>query len=133
MSGKMMWIELSWAYYTYTMYVCVFVYLYSFRNVITYSPCIVCVWILWWFWILCSWEQMTKWISLRNIISEDVGIQCSDMMWHWDMNFYIIFIMFWRCYFMFFRCLTCFSFVEKKFDGLVLDRKYVLYPYLISF
>ncbi|XP_014626235.1 uncharacterized protein [Glycine max] len=29
---------------------------------------------------LCSWEQMVKWIVLRNLVLEDAGTQCSDRM-----------------------------------------------------
>ena len=54
------------------------------RNVITHSPCIVCVWILWW-----SRTQMIRWIMLRNLVLKDVGTQCSNRMWHWNMCFYI--------------------------------------------
>ena len=90
MSDKMIWIVLSWACYTYTIYiyiyicvcvcVCVFAYLYLFRNVITHSSCVVCVWILWWSQILCLWEQMTRRITLRNLVLENVETQCSNMM-----------------------------------------------------
>ena len=58
------------------------------RNVITHSPCVVCVWILWWSWTLCSGEQMTRWIALRNHVLKDVGTQRSDRMWHWGIGFY---------------------------------------------
>ena len=63
------------------------------RNVITHSPCVACVWILWWSWTLCSGEQMTRWTALRNIVLKDVGTQCSDRMWHWGIRFYINFMM----------------------------------------
>ena len=59
------------------------------RNVITHSPCVVCVWILWWSWTLCSGEQMIRWIALRNIMLKDVETQRSDRMWQWDISFYI--------------------------------------------
>jgi len=57
------------------------------RNVITHSPYSICVWILWWSWTLCLWEQMIKWMTMKNL--EDARIQCFDRMWHWDINFYI--------------------------------------------
>ena len=63
------------------------------RNVITHSLCVVCVWILWWSWTLCSEEQMTRWTALRNIVLKDVGTQRSDKMWHWDISFYVNFMM----------------------------------------
>ena len=59
------------------------------RNVITHSRFIVCVWILWWSWTLCSGEQMTRWTALRNIVLKDVETQRSDRMWHWGIGFYI--------------------------------------------
>ena len=59
------------------------------RNVITHSLCVVCVWILWWSWTLCSGEQMIRWIALRNLVLKDVKTQCSDRMWHWCIGFYI--------------------------------------------
>ena len=59
------------------------------RNVITHSPCVVCVWILWWSWILCLREQMIGWIALRNLVLKGIGTQCSDRMWLWDISFYI--------------------------------------------
>ena len=58
------------------------------RNVITHFPCVVCVWILWWSWTLCSGEQMTRWIALRNHVLKDVETQRSDRMWHWGIGFY---------------------------------------------
>ena len=58
------------------------------RNVITHSQFAVCVWILWWSWTLCSGEQMTRWIALRNHVLKDVGTQRSDRMWHWGIGFY---------------------------------------------
>ena len=58
------------------------------RNVITHSPRVICVWILWWSWTLCSGEQMTRWIALRNHVLKDVGTQRSDRMWHWGIGFY---------------------------------------------
>ena len=67
MSGKMMQIVLSWVCYTYVcVCVCDFGYLYLFENVITHSLCVVCVWIPWWSRTLCSWENMTRWIALKN-------------------------------------------------------------------
>ena len=59
------------------------------RNVITHSPCVICVWILWWSWILCLREQMIGWIALRNLVLKGIGTQCSDRMWLWDISFYI--------------------------------------------
>ena len=61
----------------------------------------VCVW---WFRTLCSWEQMAKLMNLKNLVLENARTQCSDRMWHWNMGFYIICIMFWTCYFMLFLC-----------------------------
>ena len=61
-----------------------------FRNVITHSPCVVCVWILWWSRILCSREQMARWIPLMNLVLKDTGTQCSDIMWHWGMGLILI-------------------------------------------
>ena len=58
------------------------------RNVITHSPCVVCVRILWWSWTLYSGEHMTRWIALRNHVLKDIGTQRSDRMWHWDIGFY---------------------------------------------
>ena len=68
------------------------------RNVITHSLCVVCVWILWWSWTLCSGEQMTRWSALRNLMLKDVGTQCSDRMWQCGISFYIIAFT-WSCYF----------------------------------
>jgi len=59
------------------------------RNVITRSLYVVCVWILWWSWTLCSGEQMTRWIDLRNLVLKDVETQHFDRMWHWGIEFYI--------------------------------------------
>ena len=58
------------------------------RNVMTHSPCVVCVWILWWSWTLCFGEQMTRWIALRNHVLKDVETQHSDRMWYWGIGFY---------------------------------------------
>ena len=71
--------------------ICIFSCLVSLlvRNVITHSPCVVRVWILWWSWTLCSGEQMTRWTALRNIVLKDVETQRSDRMWHWGIRFYI--------------------------------------------
>ena len=41
------------------------------RNVITHFPCAICIWILWWFRILCSWEQMVRWMTMKNLMLED--------------------------------------------------------------
>ena len=41
-------------------YLYAFVYLYSWRNVMTHFSCVVYAWILWWSWTLCLWEQMTR-------------------------------------------------------------------------
>ena len=83
------------------------------RNVITHSLCVVCVWILWWSRALCLWEQMIRWMILESLMLEAAGTQCSNRMWHWDMDFCNICIMFWTCYFMLFRSLTCFLFKKK--------------------
>ena len=58
------------------------------RNVITHSLCVVCVWILWWSWTLCSGEQMNRWMTMKNLMLEDTGTQRSDRMWHWGVGFY---------------------------------------------
>ena len=92
LSVEMIQIVLSWACYTYIMCVC---YLYMFRNVITHSLCVVCVWILWWSRTLCSWEQRTRWIALRNLVLEDTRTQYSNRMWHRDMSFCFNCMMFW--------------------------------------
>ena len=77
MSGKMMWTVLSWACNT-ILDICDFVYLYLFRNMITHSMCVVCVWILWWSRTLCLWEQMITWMNLKNLVLKEVETQCSD-------------------------------------------------------
>ena len=89
------WCELcpSWAllylYCCYNYIIVIFisylytsVYLYSLKNVMTHSLCIICIWILWWSRTLCSWEQMTKWMTLKNLVQEDAGTQFYDRMWH---------------------------------------------------
>ena len=86
-SGGITWITCKF----YLIYmICIFSCFVSLlvRNVITHSPCVVCVWILWWSWTLCSGEQMTRWIALRNHVLKDVGTQRSDRMWHWGIGFY---------------------------------------------
>lgn len=99
MSGKMIWIVLRWTCYTYIIYICAFVYLYLFRSVIIHFLCVVCIWILWWFQTLCSWEQMTRWMTLNNLVLEDVETQCYDRIWHWNMDFCFNYMIFWICYF----------------------------------
>ena len=70
-----------------TLYICAFIYLYLFRNVITHSSCVVCNWILWWSRTLCSWEQMVRCIAMENLMLENDGTQCSSRIWHWGMSF----------------------------------------------
>ena len=96
------------------IYIYAFVYVYLFRNVITYSLCIVCVWILWWFWTLCLWEHMIEWMTLKNFMLDKTRTQWCDGMWNWNMSLYIICIISWTCYFMLFCCLTCFLFGKIK-------------------
>ena len=69
------------------------------RNVITHSPCVVCVWILWWSWTLYSWEQMIRWMTMKNLMLEDMRTQCFDRMWHWGIGFYINCIKSWTTLF----------------------------------
>ena len=88
MNGKMMWIVLSSAYYTYIVCVYVFIYIYLFRNMVTHSLCVACVWIVWWSQTLCSWEQMVRWMTLKNLVLENTKTQCSNRMWHWGISFY---------------------------------------------
>ena len=76
-------------YFDYILFIC-FV---NFFCVITYSLCAICVWILWWSQTLCSWEQMTRWMTLKNLVLGDVRTQCSDRMWHWGWVFYFNCIM----------------------------------------
>jgi len=83
----------------FTSYMYAFVYLYSLRNVMTHSVCVVCVWILWWSWTMGSWEQMARWITLRNLVLEDAETQCSNRMWHWSKGFCFHFILFQTSYF----------------------------------
>ena len=73
---------LSKFYFVYM--ICISSYLASLlvRNVIIHSLCVVCVWILWWSWTLCSGKPMARWSALRNLVLKDIGIQCSDRMWH---------------------------------------------------
>ena len=78
----------------YLYYICVFIYLYLFTNVITHSLCFVCVWILSGSQSLCSWEQITRWITLKNLVLGDVRTQCSNRMWHWSMSLCFNCIMF---------------------------------------
>ena len=85
--------------YLHSMHICAFIYLYLFRNAITHSLCVVYVWILWWSRTLCSWEQMARWIALRNLVLEDAKTQCYDKIWHWGMSFYFNCMMFCICYF----------------------------------
>ena len=58
-------------------------------NVITHSLRVVCVWILWWSQTLYSWEQIVRWMTMENLMLEDVGTQSFDRMWHWSICFYI--------------------------------------------
>ena len=85
---------ISFIWYVYLCYFSLLV-----RNVITHSLCVVCVWILWWSWTLYSWEQMVRWMVMKNFMLEDAGTQCSDRMWHWDMGFCINCMKFWTCSF----------------------------------
>jgi len=59
------------------------------RNMIIQSPRAICVWILWWSQPLCSWEQMVRWMTIKNLMLEDWGTQCYDRMWHCGICFYI--------------------------------------------
>ena len=59
------------------------------RNVMTHSPCVICVWILWWSWTLCLWEQIVRWMVMENLMLKDAGTQCSNRMWYWGIGFYI--------------------------------------------
>ena len=45
-------------YFVYIIFIptCYLFFSQLVRNVITHSPCVVCVWILWWSRTLCSWE-----------------------------------------------------------------------------
>ena len=84
------WCELclSKFYFVYMISIptCCFVFSLLVRNVITHNLCAICVWILWWSQTLCSWEQMIRWITMKNLMLEDMGTQCSDRMWHWDIG-----------------------------------------------
>ena len=89
-SWKMNCIKLHYVINTSIIYFdYVFVYLYFFRNVITNSLCAIYVWILWWSRTLCTWEQMTRWMTLKNLVLKNIVIQYSDRMWHWSIGFYI--------------------------------------------
>ena len=68
------------------------------RNMIAHSLCAICIWILWWSWTLCSWEQMTRWMTLKNFVLEDVETLCSNRMWHWGR----VFVLIAWCYFILF-------------------------------
>ena len=84
------YIKLSYVINVFIIYFdYVFVYLYFFRNVITNSLCAIYVWILWWSRTLCTWEQMTRWMTLKNLVLKNIVIQYSDRMWHWSIGFYI--------------------------------------------
>ena len=137
MSGKMIQIVLSWACYTYIIYVYVCVRV-CFRIALLGWECdnsllVYCLRLdLVIISNLCSWEQMVRWITLKNLVLEGAWTQHSDTMWHWDMGFYIISIMFWICYFMLFQCLTCFPCV-KKIGRPCFRSKMFSYPYLINF
>ena len=89
LNDKVVELRVSKFYLVYM--ICIFSCLVSLlvRNVITHSPCVICVWILWWSWTLCSGEQTTRWIALMNIMLKDVERQRSDRMWQWDISFYI--------------------------------------------
>ena len=105
---------------------CVFVYLYLSRNVITHFLCIVCVWILWWSQTLCSWEQMTRWIALSNLVLEDVRAQFSNKMWYWDIGFYIIYFKEPRAGLLYVISLLNFLLQKKKIDNLVLGQRFFI-------
>ena len=87
-SGGITWVRFK-LYLIYT--ICISSCLVSLlvRNVIIYSLCVVCIWILWSSWTLCSGKRMTRWIALKNLVLKDVGTQFSDMIWHWCIGFYI--------------------------------------------
>ena len=89
--GKITWIMLKWIVFCYIIFIpiCRLIFSLLVRNVITHSLCVVCVWILWWSWTLCSGKQMTRWISLRNLVLKDIKTQCSDRMWHEGISCYI--------------------------------------------
>ena len=107
-------INISIIYFNYVLFIC-FV---NFFCVITYSLCAICVWILWWSQTLCSWEQMTRWMTLKNVVQEAVGTQCFDRMWHWGWVFYFNCIMLF--YFILLHWFNKTFFVN--FDGLVLSQ-----------
>ena len=60
------------------------------RNLITHSLCVFCVWIMWWSRTLCSWEHMTRWIVLRNLMLKtlwhNVLIRCDIGTWTFILN-----------------------------------------------
>ena len=116
----------------------VFVYLYSFRNVITHTLCVICVWILWWSQTLCLWEQMTRWMTLKNLVLDEVVTQCSDRMWHWRW----IFILIAWCYFILFyltdltkknlKILTALFWIEYVFNKsclVIVKWMWTFYPH----
>ena len=91
---KLIWININFDVINiFIMYFNLLMYLFIrilVRNVIVHSLCIVCIWILWWSQTLCSWEQMIRWMTLKNLVLEDVGTQYSDRMWPWGWVFTLI-------------------------------------------
>jgi len=106
-------INISIIYFDYVLFICFVIFF-----VITHSLCAICVWILWWSRTLCSWEQMTRWITLKNLVLKDVGTQCSNRMWHWECVFTLIA---WH-YFILFYLTDLIKHFFVNFDGLVLSR-----------
>ena len=49
------------------------IYLYSLRNMMTHSSCVIYVSILWWSRTSYSWKHMARWIALRNPMLKDTG------------------------------------------------------------
>ena len=86
-------IDISIIYIDFVLFICFVIFL-----VITHSLYAICVWIMWWSRILCSWEQMTRWTTLKNLVPENVGTQRSDKMCHWGW----VFILISWCYFILF-------------------------------
>jgi len=108
-------INISIIYFDYVLFICFVIFF-----VITHSLCAICVWILWWYRTLCLWEQMIRWMTLKNLMPEDVDIQCSDRIWHWGWFFTLIA---W-CYFILFYLTDLTKHFFVNFDGLVLSRIY---------
>jgi len=69
------------------------------RNVVTHFLCVVCICIMWWSRTLCSWKQMIRWMTIKNLMLKDARTQCSNRIWHWNMGFYIKCMKFWTCNF----------------------------------